>query len=101
MITPKNRREIRQNFKENWIKRNENAGNPDNLTPEEIDRISNIVSNHQVRMEQKHHKAWLKGRTSFKYLSEIHPVLTPEIMEFQAKQLQAMQEAKQNQEEEE
>jgi len=38
-ITPKNRREIAQNFKENWIRKNENAGNPDDLTPEEIDRI--------------------------------------------------------------
>ena len=50
--------------------------NNSQVTEKELDILGDRFSNFQVRKENKHFKAWLKGEKFFTYLGQKYPVLT-------------------------
>lgn len=46
------------------------------LTPEELDQAAKDFAKFQVGKERKHYKAWLDGKTVFRYRGQSHPVMS-------------------------
>ena len=102
-ITPKNRREIEKQYAEDWKRRNKEAGNPDEHTPEKVEEIANIVGKMEVRKIKKGTKAYLRGETSFNFYGERMPIETASYVkgqvEFMKMQAEMMKKQKEKQEE--
>ena len=67
-----------EQYRKDYVEKNEKEGNPDNLSAEEIDVLAKGYAYFQVRREMKHLKAYLKGQTSYKYRGKYFPVISTE-----------------------
>lgn len=84
LITPMNRKVYFQQYFEDYLKKVENAGNPDKLNPIELSTLASGYANMEIKREEKHLKAFLKGSRYYKCYGQTYPVLTPQLFEQKA-----------------
>ena len=93
IITPKNRKEFAAKFKQEWIQRNEKDGNPDKHSAEEIEEISTIVGNFEVKKIIKGTKLYYtKGVKAFRFHGQMVQVETQQLMQDRIDFMQAQRE---------
>lgn len=102
IITGENRKQYEKQFAEEWIKKNENAGNPDKLDEAEIEKISKIVGKYEVKKIQKGTKVyWKRGGTHFSFMGDSYPIENQAMMEERINFMAEQQKLKKAQSEEE
>ena len=81
IITPQNKGEFIKRYKQDYITRIENQGNPEGYSDSEIAVLAKGYANFMVKREKKHLKAFLKGYKNYKLYGEVFPVMTVEMFE--------------------
>lgn len=70
-------------YRKEYVLKIAKEGNPDGYDGEEIDILAKRYANFEVKREQKHLKAYLKGKKFYKVYGRTYPVLTPQVIEQQ------------------
>jgi hypothetical protein len=70
-----------EKYKEDYIKENEEKGNPNNYNVHEITMLAETHAKLEVKKQEAHLKAYLKGKTHYKLYGRKFPVITPELQE--------------------
>lgn len=74
-----------EKYKGDYIKEIEEKGNPNKYNVHEITMLAETHAKLEVKKQQKHLKAYLKGKKFYKLYGRTFPVITPEIEERQNK----------------
>ena len=82
VITAENRRTFMEKQKELYIQNYYNKTEEESQLPEEtVSQMAEEYAVYQVNKENKHYKAWLKGKLSYSYKGTTFPVLTKSLIE--------------------
>lgn len=84
VVTPQNRRELMKNLKQAYIDQSnrryaaEKEGDLDHEPPteKELNYLAEAYAKFTVNKEQKHYKAYLEGKSFYKYRGQVFPVIT-------------------------
>lgn len=90
VITSGNRGVYFERFKKDWLLKIDGKGNPDKLSDSELDYLSDVYAKFEIKREQKHLKAYMKGAPYYKHAGQFFPVLTPQVLEQKAMEMQQM-----------
>ena len=70
-----------QTYRQDFIKKMENKGNPENLNVYELDILADTYGKLEVNRNKKQLKAYLKGNTSFTYHGRKYDVMSELVKE--------------------
>lgn len=82
IITAQNRNEFIKQYKEQYLQKIDNEGNPDNLNELEMDLISTRYAKLMISKEKKHLKAYLKGSSAgyYNWRGDRYPIMDTNFM---------------------
>lgn len=78
-ITPKNRFLVREQFYTVFLQKVLTDEVHKDMSHDDKVKAANFYAKLEVSREQKHYKAWLKGKRVYKFKGQTYPVLTEQV----------------------